>query len=152
MKRVYETPIAREELFVANTYIAGCSLNISSTSTQNKMKCIIPWHNHKNNEYFASVWLDATASNCSIKVTRTTTKTSVLNGNNFHPAENAIVYGADGTAYKCTEEYSASSSNKPGQSGQAYYLPWSKGDTDTVCVGSYVNEGSYDEIYSKVFS
>ena len=142
MKKVYTTPIAEEEAFAANTYVAKCAIDISSTSTQNKMRCIIPWHDDYN-EYFTSVWLDATASNCDIKVTKNTTKTAT-NGNNFQPTYGATVYGADGTAYTCTKQY------------DTYYLPWSKprwGQTDqSQHVGSYVNEGSYEEIQSKVFS
>lgn len=147
-KKTYVTPMAVEEAFVANCYVAKCQLNISSTSTQNKMRCIIPWHDDYN-EYFTSVWLDATSSNCEVKVTRESTKTNT-DGNAFHPTSGATVYGADGTTYTCNVEYTTTSWGKEEHHG--YYLPWANGTSNVPCVGSYVNTGTYEEISSKVFS
>lgn len=147
MRRVYETPVATEEMFVANSYIAACDWQITSTSGNNRMQCANPSHRHfMNGTYITSVWVEATNSTCQIKVNQNGIgKTEILNGNNAQPAKDAVVYGVDGTQYYCTDTY------------RGYNVPefvnW-KGqlDSNNVCYGTYVNTGNYNEIMEKVFS
>lgn len=56
-------------MFVANSYIAACDWQITSTSGNNRMQCANPSHSHfMNGTYITSVWVEATNSTCRIKV------------------------------------------------------------------------------------
>lgn len=153
MKRTYMTPVAVEEAFVANHYIAACDWHITSTSGNNRMQCANPSHAHfKNGEYFTSVWVEATNSTCQIMVTQDGIgRTEILNNNNFRPAEGATVYGATGITYTCTKTYWRGKTR--------YYVPsFVSGPSNqgssasNPCYGTYVNTGDYNEIMEKVQS
>lgn len=147
MKREYVTPVATEEVFAANNYVAACEWQITSTSGNNRMQCANPSHSHfMNGTYITSVWVEATNTTCQIKVDQSGIgRTEILNGNNATPARNAVVYGVDGTRYYCTNRYNGYNVpdfvNRRGQS-----------DRNNVCYGTYVNTGDYNEIIQKVFS
>lgn len=150
-KKVYQTPLAVEEAFEANSYVAACQWQITSSSGNNRMQCANPKHEHfMNGTYFTSVWIEATNSTCQIKVDKSGIgKTKVLNGNNAEPAWNATVYGANGETYTCSSTYTKSGSGR-----KTYYVP-SFVNTNLnggPCYGSYVNTGDYNEIKEKVFS
>lgn len=147
MKREYVTPVATEEAFVANHYVAACDWHITSTSGNNRMQCANPSHGHfMDGTYITSVWVEATQSTCQIKVSQSGIgRTEILDNNNATPARNAVVYGIDGTRYYCTDTYRGY--NVPGfvnRRGQA--------DRNNVCYGTYVNTGNYSEIMEKVMS
>lgn len=147
MRRVYETPVATEEMFVANSYIAACDWHITSTSGNNRMQCANPSHSHfMNGTYITSVWVEATNSTCQIKVTQDGIgRTNVINGNNAQPARNAVVYGIDGTRYYCNRRYG--NYNVPN-----FVNRLGESDPRNVCYGTYVNTGDYNEIMEKVMS
>lgn len=126
-KEKYVIPQAIEEVFVANSYIAKC--NSYSKSEGNQYRCINPYHSNYG-EIIGYVFVWATTTTCTMKVDNSTVNTRILNNNNYQPARNAIVYGPKGETYRCTEEYNG------------YYIP----DNHYDCYGSYINDGSYDEI------
>lgn len=152
MKREYVTPVAVEETFAANTYVAACEWQITSTSGNNQMQCANPSHSHfMNGTYFTSVWVEATNSTCQIKVDQSGIgKTDILNNNNAQPAKGAVVYGAAGTQYYCTSSW------------KGYNVPdfvssnggWGNQNSSSKnpCYGTYVNEGDYSSIMEKVLS
>lgn len=147
MKREYVTPVATEEVFAANNYVAACEWQITSTSGNNRMQCANPSHSHfMNGTYITSVWVEATNTTCQIKVDQSGIgRTEILNGNNATPARNAVVYGVDGTRYYCTDRYNGY--NVPD------FVNWrGQSDRNNVCYGTYVNTGDYNEIIQKVFS
>ncbi|WP_296877397.1 hypothetical protein [Thomasclavelia sp.] len=152
MKKTYEIPVATEELFAANSYIAACAWQITSTSGNNRMQCANPSHRHfMDGTYFTSVWVEATNSTCQIKVDRSGIgKTEILNNNNAQPAKSAVVYGETGTQYYCNATWGGY--NVP--SFVSTYGGWGnkKPTTNNPCYGTYVNEGDYDSIMEKVFS
>lgn len=147
-KKVYQTPLAVEEAFEANSYVAACQWQITSSSGNNRMQCANPKHGHfMNGTYFTSVWIEATNSTCQIKVDKSGIgKTNILHGNNAEPAPNATVYGANGETYICNGIYR--------KSGKKYYVPSFVNNESNggACYGSYVNTGNYNEIKEKVFS
>lgn len=147
-KKVYQTPVAVEEAFEANSYVAACQWHITSTSGNNRMQCANPKHDHfMDGTYFTSVWIEATNSTCQIKVDKSGIgKTNILNNNNAEPAFNATVYGKNGELYTCDDTYT--------KRRKTYYVPsFVNSETNGgACYGSYVNTGSYDEIKQKVFS
>ena len=110
-KKVYQTPLAVEEAFEANSYVAACQWQITSSSGNNRMQCANPKHGHfMNGTYFTSVWIEATNSTCQIKVDKSGIgKTNILHGNNAEPAPNATVYGANGETYICCLLYTSPS-------------------------------------------
>lgn len=129
-KEKYVTPQAIEEVFIANSYIAKC--NSYSQSDGNQYRCINPYHRWGGNygEIIGSVFVNATITTCTMKVNYGTENTQLIDGNNYHPAKGAVVYGPKGQPYVCTEEY------------RGYYIP----SEHHLCYGTYVNDGSYDEI------
>lgn len=147
MKREYVTPVATEEAFVANHYVAACDWQITSTSGNNRMQCANPSHSHfMNGTYVTSVWVEATQSTCQIKVSQSGIgRTEILNGNNATPARNAVVYGIDGTQYYCTDRYN-------GYNVPSFVNSLGERDPRNVCYGTYVNTGDYNEIMEKVMS
>ncbi len=147
MKREYVTPVATEEAFVANHYVAACDWQITSSSGNNRMQCANPSHRHfMNGTYITSVWVEATNTTCQIIVDQSGIgRTEILNGNNATPAKNAVVYGIDGTPYYCTSKYG--NYNVP-----SFVNGWGENDPDNVCYGTYVNTGNYSEIMEKVMS
>ncbi len=148
MKREYVRPVAVEEVFVANNYVAACDWQITSTSGNNRMQCANPSHSHfMDGTYITSVWVEATNSTCQIKVDQSGIGRTELvpGGENSQPARNAVVYGIDGTRYYCTDTY------------RGYNVPdfvnrWGQLDQNNVCYGTYVNTGDYNEIMQKVLS
>ena len=147
MRRVYETPVATEEMFVANSYIAACDWQITSTSGNNRIQCANPSHSHyMNGTYITSVWVEATNSTCRIKVDQSGIgRTEILYGNNAQSARNAVVYEVNGTRYYCTSRYNGY--NVPD------FVNWrGEDDPNNVCYGTYVNTGDYNEIMEKVMS
>lgn len=129
-KEKYVMPQAIEEVFIANSYIAKC--NSYSQSEGNQYRCINPYHKWFGNygEVIGSVFVAATTTTCTMKVNNSTVNTRILNNNNYHPAQGATVYGPKGEEYICTEEH------------KGYYIP----KDHSLCYGSYINDGSYDEI------
>lgn len=156
MKRKYETPVATEELFAANTYIAACEWQITSESGNNRMQCANPSHSHfMNGTYITSVWVDATNTTCQIIVDQSgIERTEILNGNNAEPARNAFVYGVDGTQYVCDSTYQLVSGSGRNQTIKTYYVPSivTRLGSNSPCYGTYVNTGNYSEIMEKVLS
>lgn len=148
MKKTYMTPIATEERFVANEYVAKCTWQITSESGNNRMKCANPSHDHFASNYFTSVWVAATHSTCQIIVTQDGIgKTAIYERNNFFPLDNAIVYGAKGEIYNCTTKYYREADKLH------YNVPSNvTGKNTGPCYGTYVNTGDYKEIMEKVFS
>lgn len=147
MKREYVTPVAFEESFAANSYVAACEWQITSTAGNNRMQCANPSHSHfMNGTYITSVWVAATNTTCQIIVDQSGIgRTEILNNNNATPARNAVVYGIDGTRYYCTDTY------------RGYNVPdfvnWrGENGRNNVCYGTYVNTGNYNEIMEKVMS
>ena len=144
-KKTYVTPMAVEEAFVANCYVAKCNNSVSE-STGDQYRCINPSHDHSTwngvGEIIGYVYVEATTTACTMKVTTNTVKT-VLAGSNSQPAQNAIVYGPNGKAYTCTEKRTTGS----GWNTITYYIP----DTND-CYGSFVNEGTYNEWTEQLFS
>lgn len=137
-KEKYVTPQATEEVFVANSYIAKC--NSYSTSAGNQYRCINPYHQgryayengYPNNykQIIGYVFVDATHTTCTMKVTSSTLNTRILDENNYCPAYGATVYGPKGEEYICTERHNG------------YYIP----SNHELCYGTYINDGSYNEI------
>ena len=152
MKREYVTPVATEEAFVANHYVAACDWHITSTSGNNRMQCANPSHGHfMDGTYITSVWVEATQSTCQIKVSQSGIgRTEILNGNNAQPARGAVVYGVSGTQYYCNSTWGGY--NVP--SFVARYGGRGNQDSSTQnpCYGTYVNTGNYNEIMEKVMS
>lgn len=144
MKRAYGTPVAREEEFLANNYVASCNWHITSESGNNKMMCANINHDHcMDGTYFTSVWVEATNSTCQIIVDKSGIgKTEVVGGSTWLPARGATVYGKNGEKYSCNKTIR--------KNGQTYYVPFT--NKNSPCYGSYVNEGSYSEIMEKVLS
>lgn len=148
MKREYIKPIAMEELFLANSYVAKCQTPITQVVTSTPMRCINPRHGDYGDE-FSSVWVDGRETNCKVKVAVNATKTVVTSQGNYFPAKNALVYGEEGI-YECTDTYwrlfDLSTHNVPdfvnSQSGGG------------PCYGSYVDAGKVEEHFSSevVFS
>ena len=134
---------------MANSYVAACKYDVS---TGNEMICINPMHPHANtlSHEFASVWLEATASSCDIKITRDSPKTVIdtsINGNDpRYTAEGAIVYAKDGS-YECTKRYLGT--------GQRYvpdFLPNIYIINSGPCYGAYRFEGTYEDLSANVMS
>lgn len=151
-KKVYQTPLAVEEAFEANSYVAACQWQITSSSGNNRMQCANPKHGHfMNGTYFTSVWIEATNSTCQIKVDRSGIGKTDTNGNNAEPVWGATVYGANGDTYKCIETYTR---DKGTRDAKTYYVPSfvNTSSDGGPCYGSYVNTGDYNEIKQKVFS
>ena len=144
------TPVAIEEAFAANNYVAACDWQITSTSGNNRMQCANPSHRHfMNGTYFTSVWVDATNTTCQIIVDQSGIgRTEILNGNNAQPARGAVVYGEHGAQYYCNSTW------------RGYYVPSfvaqyggnQNSSTRNPCYGTYVNTGNYSEIMEKVIS
>lgn len=146
-KKMYVTPMAVEEAFVVNCYVAKCNNKVSS-SEGDQYRCINPDHDHStwNGEglIIGYVFVEATTTACTMKVTTSTVKTQLMSGgSNSQPAYGAIVYGPNGEAYECTEEKTYLS----GRDTKSYYIP-----TTDKCYGSFVNEGTYSEWTENLFS
>ena len=146
------TPVAIEEAFAANNYVAACDWQITSTSGNNRMQCANPSHRHfMNGTYFTSVWVDATNTTCQIIVDQSGIgRTEILNGNNAQPARGAVVYGVNGTQYYCTSTWGGY--NVPGFVAQYGGRGNQDPSTKNPCYGTYVNTGDYNEIMEKVLS
>ena len=151
MKREYVTPVAFEESFAANSYVAACDWHITSTSGNNRMQCANPSHAHfMNGTYITSVWVDATNTTCQIIVDQSGIgRTEILNNNNAQPASGAVVYGVSGTQYYCTSTWR-------GYNVPDFVAEQRRGNQrpslDNPCYGTYVNTGNYSEIMEKVIS
>ena len=152
MGREYVTPVAIEEEFAANNYVAACDWQITSTSGNNRMQCANPSHRHfMNGTYITSVWVEATNSTCQIKVSQSGIgRTEILNGNNAQPAKGAVVYGVTGAQYYCKSTWGGY--NVPSFVAQYGYNGNQRPSTQNPCYGTYVNTGDYNEIMQKVMS
>ncbi len=141
MKKAYTPPVATEEVFVANNYIAACQTSTKSTSTANKMQCINPSHPHSmtngGHYYFAGVWVSADTNGCDIVVTPGQ-KTSYTG--NWETTYGTKVYSKEMGAMVCNI--------RRGNIYSRYYVP----SNLTYCYGAYINNGTYEEITQKLNS
>lgn len=146
-KKMYVTPMAVEEAFVVNCYVAKCNNKVSS-SEGDQYRCINPNHAHSTwngtGEIIGYVFVEATTTACTMIVTASTVKTQLMSdGSNSQPALGATVYGPNGEPYTCTVERTYPS----GRDTKSYYIP-----TTDNCYGSFVNEGTYSEWTENLFS
>ena len=150
-KKTYVTPMAVEEAFVANSYVAKCNNKVSE-STGNQYRCINPYHSHSTinktpGEIIGYVFVEATNTACTMIVTSSTVKTTLIDSNNGHPVQGATVYGPNGQAYTCNTAYTTGS----GRNQTTWYIP-SDSDNSSKCYGSFINEGTYSEWTENLFS
>lgn len=136
--REYVRPMAFVEEFVANSYVAACG---QSASVGNGMDCINPEHDHSwgYGHTFATVWVEAASTTCSIKVTADSDKTE---GSNirplYRPEHNTYVYSLIGPL-QCDTRANAGDLSvwMPGEArGQGENGP---------CYGAYEYDGSFTE-------
>ncbi len=130
-KKAYVTPMAIEEQFAPNQYIASCT----ALDDEDEIRCINPYHNSANRQWLrtsnnnynsvisASVFSQA---NCTTIISLDNPKTA----GGYTPSYGATVYGADGTPYTCTQ---------PVRVGRTtYYVPAGAARWN-FCYGAYVN-------------
>lgn len=131
-KKKYVTPVAEEEAFVANSYVAKCTLSL----TGNGMRCINPYHNHYDSGgYFTYVWIEVAGDACTTVVDENTTK-SQHPGRTAYPGESVLF--KDGTT--------RTADNQVTVRGNIYYVPSGLTSTTQIlpadCYGLYYNDGS----------
>lgn len=132
--REYVRPMALVEEFVANSYVAACG---QSASEGNEMACINPYHDHHfgYDNYFASVWVEASSTTCTIIVNSDSEKTEGHKDvANWWPDKYTYVYSLRGPL-QCTE-WSIS---------KARYVPAIANDQreNSPCYGAYEYDGSF---------
>lgn len=147
MKKNYLLPVATEECFIPNEYVAACQLDIHSEASAAKFQCANPSHSHfMNGNYIGAVFVEADNNVCTLIWDKDQmVQTTILDGNNAQPAEGATVYGEDGTKYTCNYTY-----NKPG--GIQYYVPWQNMQSASDCYCTIVNLGALNTWAEKLLS
>ncbi len=134
--REYVRPVAFIEGFVANSYVAACG---HSASDGNGMACINPYHDHHfgYDNYFASVWVEASSTTCTIIVNADSPKTEGYGDiANWWPDKNAYVYSLSGPL-QCTEWSIPYARRVPAIAKDQ--------QENSPCYGAYVHDGSFTE-------
>lgn len=150
MKKVYEKPIAYEEEFQANSYVAKCQIPITTVVTGEPMRCINPKHSWPGNygDIFGYIWVDGDKTTCTVKVDLVNDPQSVVeNEDNYKPAMGTYVYGLDDKYYTdSTAYYYVSRRNVPSIVNSA--------SNGGPCYGTYLKTGKIEEHLSneQVFS
>lgn len=129
-KEKYVIPQAIEETFVPNSYAAKCGISI----TKNGMRCINPYHNHYNVDYFASVWIAGDLGDvCDIKVNPGTPKSN-SDGGMTVPWGDPCLF-EDGHSENATKQVTV-------RDVGTYYVPASVAESKWGdCYGSYRFDG-----------
>lgn len=143
--REYVRPMALVEEFVANSYVAKCTYDVSRG---NPMACINPRHTHAfigSDGYFGSVWMAATNTSCTIIVTPESRKTEVFLDNPRRPYSGTTVYAENGKAYICDGDWAGW--NVPSFVEDAPLI-----SSGGQCYGAYRYEGSYTDLSENVYS
>ena len=139
-KKTYVTPMAVEEAFVANCYVAKCN-NSVKTVTKNQYQCVNPYHTHVKGDYIGSVWVEGVAGDqCTHNITDADTQMT-KSSDGYHPSYGAIVYGrTSGETYTCTVQYRGE-----------FYVPSGTSET-SPCWGSYIYSGTSIDKFEQLFS
>lgn len=128
MKKVYNTPWMHCESFVANQYIAACTLTITKDKLDG-MNCVNP--RHKKSSYHTvaarveNVFTDK-STNCVTLIKSGSPYTASKNG--YTPSNGATVYGF------------TLNGNTPQEKKYTYYTNASDNTND--CFGSFINSTS----------
>ncbi len=142
MKKPYVTPVAVEECFEPNSYIAACEYR--TTGTANGMRCVNPYHAHYGQYYFAGVWIEGVAA-CTTVVTSDSTKSS---GGGYMPDAYSVVYlaGLDPSSNHVVADTPVA------VRGSQYYVPAEVAaeQASSFCYGIYKHDGT--AITEKVMS
>ncbi len=127
-KKKYVSPIAMEESFNPNEYIALCD-------TTSQMRCMNPYHRDHYDSYYFTTAVFTTEKTCTQTLIASNALKTTTIGDSNEPARNAWVYTVNGTALQTTQTYTVGY----GRNRKTYYVPATVTSADSPCYGAYKN-------------